>query len=661
MADLLGLSPLTLHYAYFIIAPAIGSLIFYTASTQIHELHYVDALFMCFSAMTGTGLNVMDLSTINSVQQGTLFTLLIIGHAIPIFGVVSLIRLWSLRYTLTVNLNKDKAESITPCAPILESHEKPILDYKQDTLLAKIESKVTITTAVREVPADVSNPDELKGSWNDYGFIVYTDPRHPDRSQRASSITIFGEEKENSNERVQTPCMATNIKSIIQRAADRITCQNTVNYDEPGGVEYLALSLISVVVLLYFICFLLLGIIVLGFWSKFVRPDIPLEDDANPFWAGAFLATSALCNNGMSLIDTNMGPYQKEAFPLLACGILILAGNTLFPCLLRLSIWATRAMMPDKPNWQLWRRTFDFTLAKSQNVCAYLYPAWHTWFLLGTVITLNAMMWGAFEVSAIHNEEIGSLPPKFRVLDGLFQALAVRGGGFSVVAFDRLPQGLLILYGTLFSPICPMLSVLMNLLSFYDGKGSYTIANQNVEANHVCLQYLSAFPVSAAISCTEITKIWTRKDIHEEDNRPSLSNFVRSRFVYHQLRSQFSHDIWWLSFAILLITVTESGHFKTDPLAFSTFNIIFECISAYSCVGVTVGFPGQSFAFCGAWHTFSKLLLIAISLRGRHRGLSVIIDHTALFPQTQGSTEENWTCEEKGKHVDRKEAPLGCV
>ncbi|KAJ5201658.1 uncharacterized protein N7498_006321 [Penicillium cinerascens] len=55
-------------------------------------------------------------------------------------------------------------------------------------------------------------------------------------------------------------------------------------------------------------------------------------------------------------------------------------------------------------------------------------------------------MWGAFELSAIHNEEIRSLPTNFQVLDGLFQALAVRGGGFSVVMIDRLPQGLLILY-----------------------------------------------------------------------------------------------------------------------------------------------------------------------------------------------------------------------
>lgn len=32
-------------------------------------------------------------------------------------------------------------------------------------------------------------------------------------------------------------------------------------------------------------------------------------------------------------------------------------------------------------------------------------------------------MWAAFELSALDNEEIGSLPPKYRVLDGLFQAL----------------------------------------------------------------------------------------------------------------------------------------------------------------------------------------------------------------------------------------------
>lgn len=61
MPALLELDFLTLHYAYFVLTSAIGSVILYTTSTRIHNLHYVDALFMSFSAMTGTGLNVVRL------------------------------------------------------------------------------------------------------------------------------------------------------------------------------------------------------------------------------------------------------------------------------------------------------------------------------------------------------------------------------------------------------------------------------------------------------------------------------------------------------------------------------------------------------------------------------------------------------------------------
>lgn len=58
MADLFKLNSLTLHYAYFILTPMIVSVIYYTA-THNDDLHYVDALFMCFSAITGTGIDVV--------------------------------------------------------------------------------------------------------------------------------------------------------------------------------------------------------------------------------------------------------------------------------------------------------------------------------------------------------------------------------------------------------------------------------------------------------------------------------------------------------------------------------------------------------------------------------------------------------------------------
>lgn len=48
---------IVLHYTYFIITPLICSVVFWGASTPSHSVAYVDALFMCVSAITGAGLN----------------------------------------------------------------------------------------------------------------------------------------------------------------------------------------------------------------------------------------------------------------------------------------------------------------------------------------------------------------------------------------------------------------------------------------------------------------------------------------------------------------------------------------------------------------------------------------------------------------------------
>lgn len=52
-----------------------------------------------------------------------------------------------------------------------------------------------------------------------------------------------------------------------------------------------------------------------------------------------------------------------------------------------------------------------------------LFPARHTWYLLGTVIILNGIDWAGFELLSMGNKEVESLPTGYRVLDGLFQAV----------------------------------------------------------------------------------------------------------------------------------------------------------------------------------------------------------------------------------------------
>ena len=59
---------------------------------------------------------------------------------------------------------------------------------------------------------------------------------------------------------------------------------------------------------------------------------------------------------------------------------------------------------------------------------------------------LNGVDWAAFEVLNIGNPTTDTIEPRYRVLDGLFQAFAVRSGGFYVVPIAGLRSGLLVLY-----------------------------------------------------------------------------------------------------------------------------------------------------------------------------------------------------------------------
>ena len=87
--------------------------------------------------------------------------------------------------------------------------------------------------------------------------------------------------------------------------------------------------------------------------------------------------------------------------------------------------------------------------------------------------------------------------------------------------------------------------------------------------------------------------------------------------------------------------IVEGSQFASDPATFSVFNVAFEIVSGYGCVGISVGLPNEAYSFCGSWHVTSKLILCAVMIRGRHRGLPVAIDKAVLLPgEKLGRAEE---------------------
>lgn len=114
----------------------------------------------------------------------------------------------------------------------------------------------------------------------------------------------------------------------------------------------------------------------------------------------------------------------------------------------------------------------------------------------------------------------------------------------------------------------------------------------------------------------------------------------RVSFISHQIHGQLAHDIWWLVLAVLVISTIETSHFLGDPITYSVFNIIFEVVSAYGTVGISIGLPTQAYSFSGGWHTASKLVLCLVMLRGRHRGLPVALDRAVRLPGEQLHRDE---------------------
>ena len=313
-------------------------------------------------------------------------------------------------------------------------------------------------------------------------------------------------------------------------------------------------------------------------------------------------------------------------------------GTCSYPVFLRLilwTIWSLLRFLPETPKVVEYRVTLRFLLDHPRRCYTNLFPSRHTWWLLATLIGLNGIDWAAFEVLNIGNNSIDTtVSAGTRALDGLFQALAVRSGGFYVVTVSNLRVGLLVLYVIMmYISVYPVVISIRNSNVYEErslGIYSEEPANSTAKAEEAELRT----PISKKEAVIQGLKRRMTVQLGAPINsasKPAVSE-TRGYFVRQQLRGQLAHDLWWVVLAVLFIAITETSSYERDPVTFSVFNIIFEVISAYGCVGLSVGVPTAAYSFAGDWHVLSKLILCAVMLRGRHRGLPVAIDRAVLLP-----------------------------
>ncbi|KXT05636.1 hypothetical protein AC578_5567 [Pseudocercospora eumusae] len=669
---------ITIHYAYFVLTCLISAIILWAADSN-RELRFIDALFLAVSAMTLAGLNTINLSTLNTFQQFWLFLLIIIGSAVLVSAFVVQIRKRAFETKFKDVVTKERQRRIERRSrsrsragsrrgrpDSQEDHQDLVqaVDTAQDVSAdigdaekaskseasmgraAIVESPTSIQEPTSKEgatayegptsPANISfRPDTVfsheaahqgarqrsRGLWSAQGVGA-----RPTASIEIRSLSREGPRADHDNSTAAPPKNRGNISRYFHSTSGWIGRNSEFHgltdkeREHLGGYEYRAVCFLAWLVPIYLVLMQLLGCLGCAAWIARNQPETTTANGLNPWWVGAFNAVSAFNNSGMSLLDANMTAFQTGYYLLLTMGFLILAGNTCYPIFLRLIIWtiykAVQRLAPRSQEWAERGKMLKFLLDHPRRCYTNLFPAQHTWWLLASVVALNLIDWIGFKVINIGNKAIEQLPVGVRVIDGLFQAFAVRSGGFYVVAMSEVRIGLQVLY------------VVMMYISVYPVV--ITMRNSNVYEERSLGIYAEDEPENDG-----------RADGKPGFFRQLSQHFVsggasgsesNSSFVRQQLRAQLAHDVWIIFLALFAIVIIETSQFDRDPTVFSVFNFLFEIVSAYGCVGISLGVPWDAYSFCGTWHTASKLILCGVMLRGRHRGLPVAIDRAVLLP-----------------------------
>ncbi|RBR25460.1 uncharacterized protein FIESC28_01698 [Fusarium coffeatum] len=427
----------------------------------------------------------------------------------------------------------------------------------------------------------------------------------------ASSLFVIGNTAQGPRERplARAPTLAV---GDFPRLSREVTIGRNSTFrhlssedrDELGGIEYKSLKLLLKIIIGYYVFLHLLGAVCLIGWirhapSKYV--DYIVEVGQNRIWWAIFSAQTMVSNLGFTLTPDSMISFNDAPAPLLIMSALALAGHTFYPIMLRLVIWSASKIFPKKSSIQ---ESLHFLLNHPRRCYTLLFPSGPTWALFGILTLLNVADILFIILLDLDNPTVTVLPGWQRFCAAVFQAVSSR----------------------------------------HTGTSTFNLANVNpaVQMALLVMMYVSVYPISIVVRSSN-TYEERSLGLYDEDERELDEENGSSYFLTH-LRNQLSFDLWYICLGLFCITIAEHQKVmdESDP-AFAMWPIVFEGVSAYCNVGLSLGYPTINASFCTEFTTFSKLVICAMMMRGRHRGLPYALDRAIVLPTEKSMGDETTT------------------
>ncbi|KAF8253091.1 hypothetical protein K440DRAFT_534569 [Wilcoxina mikolae CBS 423.85] len=370
--------------------------------------------------------------------------------------------------------------------------------------------------------------------------------------------------------------------------------------DELGGIEYRSLKLLSRILWGYYFFFHIFGILCILPWIFKANPqyrDYIRSFGIHPVWWAVFTSQSSFNDVGFTLTPDSMISFQNCSWLLLVMTFLIIIGNTGFPCMLRFIIWVFFKIVPKD---SAIKESLNFLLDHPRRCFTLLFPSRETWVLFWVLVCLNLTDVILFIILDLKDSEVEHIAVGHRIVAAIFQAASTRTAGLSVVSIAALHPA--------------------------------------VQVSYMLMMYISVFPIAISV---RRTNVYEEKSLglYSGDDRVD-DDGTGTSYVGIHLRKQLSFDLWYIFLGLFVICIAEGGHIEnTTEYAFTIFSVLFEVISAYGTVGLSLGYPNFNPSFSGKFNTVSKLVIIAMQVRGRHRGLPYELDRAVLLPKEQRDSE----------------------
>lgn len=393
---------------------------------------------------------------------------------------------------------------------------------------------------------------------------------------------------------------------------------NKAQKEELGGIEYTSIKLLCRILVIYYLGFMILSFVLLLPWilsmPKYKR--IVRENGVSPTWWGFFTAMSAFTDLGLTVTRDSMNSFNEAVYPLVVMIWFIIIGNTGFPVLLRFIIWLLFKLSPELSQT---KENLGFLLDHPRRCFTLLFPSAATWWLLLTLIGLNTFDLVIFLILDFWAPVLQSIGKGYRVLDGLFQSVSTRTAGFSVVDISQLHPAVQVSY---------MLMMYVSVLPL-----AISIRRTNVYEEQSLGLYGKMERENSLGSEESDSTEGLNSNLPKAQAKKSKKDQSSESFIGAHLRKQLSFDMWFLFLGLFIICLCEGGKIK-DPTKpeFNIFAILFEIVSAYGTVGLSLGYPNFNTSFSGQFNTLSKLVIIAMLIRGRHRGLPYALDRAIMLP-----------------------------